>query len=412
MGVKLRATLCTFLLLTLAAPLARAEPLEEHRDLRRKDGDSAESQVAAPAGTRVASKLALYTDDDGLTVITPIISVTQRIFDATSLSVEYDADVLSAATVDVRTAATDKFDEVRHGLAVSGIHRVRSWETDLNGSVSLSREADYASATFSAGFASDFLEKNVTLGGGYSYVVNLVGRAKTPFDSFLDILNIHAVSLSYTQLVSKRSYFQLSSSLIAAFGYQASVYRYVPLFLDGQIDPALLNESTLGTGEVRPLLRPAERVPRDRYRGALVLRYNHAFPFGFTLVPAYRVYADSWGVTSHTADVMLYQHLPLGLVLRLRNRFYYQSGASFYQRVYVIDSSDVLPENYTTDRELGTFWYDLVGLKLSLELPGLAWFEKVVIDVKGDLQYTSYTDFAYLPERTAIVVGGGLLFEL
>src|SRR5262245_13429087 len=140
------------------------------------DGSDAPDQggARAPRGTRVASKVAVYKDNDGLTVVTPIISVTQTIRDTTTVEAEYDVDTLTAAAVDVRTSATPKFSEVRHGAALSVTQHVRSWDTDLTGSLEVSREADYASATFSAGFSSDFLEKNVTLGGGYSYVANAV----------------------------------------------------------------------------------------------------------------------------------------------------------------------------------------------------------------------------------------------
>lgn len=32
--------------------------------------------------------------------------------------------------------------------------------------------------------------------------------------------------------------------------------------------------------------------------------------------------------------------------------------------------------------------------------------------MKADLQYTSDSDFAYLQERTAVIVGGGITMEL
>ena len=67
---------------------------------------------------------------------------------------------------------------------------------------------------------------------------------------------------------------------------------------------------------------------------------------------------------------------------------------------------------FTMDRELSAFWYDMVGVKLSLELPVPSFLERVVLDLKGDLQYTKYKDFAYLLDRTAIIVGGGLTVEL
>ncbi|MBK6686519.1 MAG: DUF3570 domain-containing protein [Deltaproteobacteria bacterium] len=415
MQLTQRLYFTVFAALLVLLPLGTAQSadgLEEHRALNRKDGDSLEAKTEAPLGTRVAGKLVVYEDNDGLTVVTPIVSVTQKIFDTTSLTAEYDADVLTAATVDVRTAATQKFEEVRHGLAVSAIHRLRDLETDLSGSVSLSREADYASATFGGGVSSDFLDKNFTLGGGYAYVLNAVGRSHTPYDNFLDRLHIHALSVSATQLLSPQAYLQISGSGIGAFGYQGSVYRYVPLFLDGQVDQAQVDEANLESGAVRPVLRPAEQVPRERWRGAIVGRLNYAFDFGLTVAPDYRFYADSWGVTSHTVDLVAHQHLPAGLVLRARSRFYAQQAATFYQRVYLIENVDVLPLHYTTDRELGTYWYELVGLKLSWELPNFGAFESLVLDVKGDLQYTRYADFAYLPNRTAFMVGGGFVVEL
>lgn len=408
------ATRLAIIVAALTAPLAaRADDvLNEHRDLRRRSGDAAESEVAAPFGTRVASKLAYYTDDDGLTVVTPIVSVEQKIFDTSSITLEYDADVLSAATVDVRTSATDKFDETRHGIALSGGHKIRSLETDLGGSVSYSRENDYQSVTVGGGFSTELLQKNVTVGAGYSYVYNSVGRSHTSLDAFEDHLDIHAVNASFTQLLSKRTYLQLSGSVIVARGYQASVYRYVPIFLEGTMDPAQLSEASLLSGAVRPLERLAERLPRDRLRGAAVARLNHAFDFGMTVAGDYRFYADDWAITSHTLSVNVYQKLPAGVQLRLRNRFYIQTEADFYQVAYTVPDAETRPTLFTMDRELSAFWYDMVGLKLSLELPVPSFLERVVLDLKGDLQYTKYEDFAYLLDRTAVIVGGGLTVEL
>lgn len=386
--------------------------LQEHRDLKRKSGDLAQGDARAPLGTRVASKMAYYTDNDGLTVVTPIISVEQKIFDASSISLEYDADVLSAATVDVRTSATEKFEEVRHGLALAGTYRVMPWQTDLSGAVSYSKEYDYQSVTVGGGFAKELLQKNVTVGAGYSYVSNRVGRSKTSFSSFEEHLDIHAVNASFTQLLSKTAYMQLSGSVILARGYQASVYRYVPLFLEGSIDASQLNETTLLDGSLRPLKRSAERLPRKRDRGAAVLRLNKRLPWRMTLAGDYRFYIDSWSLMSHTLSVNVYQPIGSHFTLRLRNRFYTQNAANFYQRAYFVTDVNRPPEFHTLDRELSPFWYDLFGLKVSVKLPTGRLFDRVELDAKVDVQYTSYSDFAYLNNRAALIFGGGLTVEL
>ena len=80
------------LLLLMPLGTARAgDGLEEHRSLNRKDGDSLEAKTEAPIGTRVAGKLVVYEDNDGLTVVSPIVSTTQKIFDTTSFTSEYVA---------------------------------------------------------------------------------------------------------------------------------------------------------------------------------------------------------------------------------------------------------------------------------------------------------------------------------
>ncbi len=400
------------MLLAVAAPVEAADTLKKHRAIRAKSGDVPEMDAAAPVGTRVASKMAYYTDDDDLTVVTPIISVQQKIFDASSISLEYDADILSAATVDVRTAATDKFEEVRHGLSLAGTHRVIPWEADFSAAVSYSREYDYESVTLGGGFAKELLHKNLTLGAGYSYVSNRVGRSRTSFDSFEEHLDIHALSASVTQLLSKSAYVQLSGSMIMARGYQASVYRYVPLFLQDSVQQNQVNEDSLMDGTIHPLSRSLERLPRARTRGAAVVRLNKRFASRTTIAADYRFYLDDWALRSHTASVKIYQPLGSHVILRLRNRFYIQDGADFYRSVYFVADAQSAPEFYTIDRELGTYWYDLVGLKVALKVGGGGLFESVEFDLKADLQYTSYSDFVYLPERTAVIVGGGITVEL
>ncbi len=399
-------------LLVLCLLAAEGSPKADETDLRRRSGDSRTEEPEAPFGTRVATKVAYYTDDDGLTVVTPIVSVSQTIYDTTSLALEYDADILTAATVDVRTEATDKFHEVRHGLAFSATHRVRSLDTDLSGAVSLSREADYASITAGFGFASDFLQRNLTFGMGYAWVGNAVGRSHTPFNHFLDTLNIHALNVSLTQLTTKDGFIQLSGSLIANFGYQGSVYRYVPLFLAGSVDPSSVDETTLLDGSVHPFIRPAEQVPRTRWRGAAAFRWKHHLPWDFFIDASYRFYLDDWAITSHTVDLHLYQRIFGVLTVRLRNRFYFQTPASFYQRVYVIPNARELPEFFTMDRELSGYWYDMPGVQLALMLPRFGGLERWQIDAKFDVQFTRYSEFAFLLERTAFVFGGGLTLEL
>ena len=59
----------------------------------------------------------------------------------------------------------------------------------------------------------------------------------------------------------------------------------------------------------------------------------------------------------------------------------------------------------TADRELSTFWSNLVGVKLVLHLDRLV--VGLSIEAKIDFFYFSYIDFAWLTDRTGADLGLG-----
>lgn len=399
-------TLIALLLVAFCTSSASAQiDLDAEADAGPIDSPQREATttVRAPTGTRVASKLRYYKDNDQLTVVTPIVSFSQRIYDTTTLGLTYTADIVTAATVDVRTHATPKFKETRNGLGAHASHRFLRQQMDLSGFIELSREADYESMTVGAGISKDLFEKNLTLAGGYAFVGNVVGRSKTSFSQFADRLQIHALNFSATETLSPKTLLQLSGSLIINSGYQASVYRYVPIYLQGTVDPTQIDEEFLLNGDVAPLVRPPETLPRKRYRYAGVAHISQYLPWKAAIAADYRFYSDSWSVRSHTIGVKLYQELPAGLELRLRNRFYTQTEADFYQATYVVQTPADLPQYFTIDRELSTYWYDMPGIKLTWRIGGGGWFEGLAFDADFDAQYAQYNDFNYLPSRWAFV---------
>jgi len=378
----------------------------------KASGDS-EPSDRAPLGTSTTTKLGVYSDNDQVQVVTPLVSVSQRIYDTTQLGVSWDADVLTAASIDVRTAASKGFKEMRNGVALTVDHSFLAQELTASAAVSGSREADYASLTVGGGLSKELFQKNLTLAGGYAYVGNLVGRSLTRYSQFHERLDIHALNASATQLLSRTTLLQLSTSFITARGYQASVYRYVPVFLSGRAGTELkLDEQSLLDGSAAPLYRVAETLPETRLRWAGVIRINHYLPWKMALAADYRLYLDSWALASHTFAIKLHQELPFGIRLRLRGRFYTQRAASFYQEVYRVDRVGDRPAWLTMDRELSTYWYGLVGAKLVFALPAFGPLRGSSIDLKVDYQRTRYANFAYLQTRDAWVFEAGFTMEL
>jgi hypothetical protein len=141
-----------------------------------------------------------------------------------------------------------------------------------------------------------------------------------------------------------------------------------------------------------------ETDPDSRWKHALVAGYNHAVGVDSAVQFDYRIYHDTWGILSHTIGARFITNLSKRLELRLRERFYTQDAASFYQNNYTA------PQQYMAfDREMSPLWSETIGAKLSYRFT--ASFEG---ELKTDFFYYSYSDFAPLTSRIGTNTGIGV----
>ncbi|HEY1546692.1 MAG TPA: DUF3570 domain-containing protein, partial [Kofleriaceae bacterium] len=141
-----------------------------------------------------------------------------------------------------------------------------------------------------------------------------------------------------------------------------------------------------------------ETDPDERWRQAIVLAANHAVGETSSIQGDYRLYHDDWGITSHTLGARYFTHLTPSLELRLRERFYTQGAATFYQ-----DNYSSVQRYMTYDRELSPLWSETFGAALYyLFTPR---FEG---ELKADLFYYSYADFPPLSSRLGTNIGVGI----
>jgi hypothetical protein len=168
-----------------------------------------------------------------------------------------------------------------------------------------------------------------------------------------------------------------------ADGFQASPYRFVPVRAD-LMSPVMFTV--------------AETDPLQRYRHALVLAGNHALGEHASIQADYRIYHDTWGITSNTIGLRYYRDLGSRLELRLRSRLYQQNGTTFYQASY-----SSLQKYMSMDRELSALWSETVGGKLMIKMG-----ERAEAELKLDLFYYHYADFPALQSRTGANVGVGV----
>lgn len=338
----------------------------------------------------------LYVDNDATLISTSSVDVTFRP-GSVGLTFRggYLADVISSASVDVVSAASPRWEELRN-QGSGGVSFERDlWTADLG--YTFSDENDWTSHTGSASLGRDFFERNTNISAGYVFVHNQVFRADD--DNFRDQAITHASNASITQVLTKTTNARVSGFYSYNAGFQSSPYRYVPVGIvpGATPDPA---------GRCIDVIScPLERHPRLRHRyavsGTVVQYVGRRRPAA--IHASYRFYGDTWDLFSHTVTLAYLRDLGRRFQVRVRSRTYFQDKAYFYRERYAV------PLRYmSVDRELSTFVHQLTGVKLTLKTGLLARLDDLRVDVKADVFYFHFFDFVRLPSRLGGIVEAGL----
>ncbi len=338
----------------------------------------------ARADDSFTAKTQVYVDSDHTTVVSPLAAISRDAWKGGTLNASYVADVVSSASIDVVSNATHQMNDFRSEITAGISQKIKA--TSFSGSYIYSTENDYQSHNVELGFAQDFFERNSTLALGYTVSVNSVGR--TGDQSFRRSLLVNGVSASWTQVFNKATIGQLSGTFSYDNGYQASPYRFV----------------RIETPDLTAIeFKVPETEPQERYRYAFVAGVNRHLFTDSALQGDYRIYFDNWGVVSHTIQVRYLINFK-DVTLRLRERFYYQQGANFFKSHYT--TANAIPPYVTADRELSTFWSNIIGAKVTWRLPWL--HRALAVEAKADFFYFNYIDFALLAYRVGADLEAGL----
>ena len=337
--------------------------------------------LAAPAAgaDEFVTKTQIYTDNDHTTVVSPLVRISKDAWRGGILGASFVADVVTSASVDVVTNATARMTDFRKEVAGTITQKIS--DTTLSGAYIYSAENDYQSHNFNLGLTQDFLQKNSTLAVSYAGSLNDVGRSGDA--NFHKSLDVHTVDAAWTQLLNARTLMEFAYTFGYATGYQASPYRFVHV-------------------ESSPDFKVPETDPDQRFRHAFVVGLKRHVLKDSAIQLDYRFYLDNWGVTSHTGQFQYVVDFGAA-TLRLRQRFYYQTAASFFQSHY----TEVGEGGYlTADRELSTLWSTLTGAKVTIKADKLV--KGLSLEAKADVFYFSYIDFAYLHSRLGANLAAGL----
>ena len=343
------------------------------------------------ADDRAASGIWVYGDDDGLLVVHPIATVRAAVDDDTHLSARYEADVISAATVDVRTAASPRgFEETRHGFGL-GADRALSRTAVVSSGYGFSYSPDYVTHSGGLELAIEDEGRNRSCRVGVAAASDLVGRkGELPWVGTLTTVGL---SLAYASLLSSRLVVDAGLATEWQHGYLENPYRYVPIFA------AVGDQPSVGV---------AESVPDARLRSAVSGRLRWAATDAWFLRASYRFHFDDWGVAGHTFRTELAFEPDPNWTFTLHGQFYGQRAASFYEGRYA--TLPTVPAFRTLDRELARGVQFTGGARTEYAV-GRIYDAELRFDLRGEVTRQRYFDTPRLPERTAVTVGLGVVLE-
>jgi hypothetical protein len=382
----------------------RAERPDKDKKKRNSDKDLEDT-----ATKRAGLEFAGYNDNDHVSVVTPSITAGIENVSGASLNASYLVDIVSAASADIVSTASRRWEEVRQAGTISGQYKPHDFGVGIGGSVS--SEPDYLSYGFYAMVVKDFAEKNWTANFGYGFSHDTAGRCGTgdgctPFSVFGRDLQRGSFNAGVSWVVDRATLASMSMDLILENGDQSKPYRYIPMFAPDVAQLVPKGASIDAVNSHRLSERPLEQLPLERHRLALSWRYAHRFEDS-TVRLEERFYDDDWGLIASTTDARWIFDIGKRLALWPHARFHAQTAVSFWQLAYVSNQGNGtgwdLPLYRTGDRELGPLWTAEGG-------GGLRWYlgtdkdpRTLQLGASIDGMYTAFTDDLYLTSRTGII---------
>lgn len=358
---------------------------------------SAESSVRWETGGEVGG----YYDTDHVWAVTPSVRAAAR--DASAgwnASGSYLVDIVSAASVDIVSAASPRWHEVRHAGALDASYKPGPLGASL--SLATSIEPDYVSIAGGLGASYDLARKNVTLSLGYVYEHDIAGRTGTPFSVYALRLDRHTVTGKLEVVLGPATTLTPGFDATLESGRQEKPYRWLPLFDASVAETVPVGASVDQVNQLRLPGRVTEHLPDQRQRYSASARLAHRFDHS-TLMLWDRVYLDSWGVLASTTDARWTFELSRRWSLWPHLRFHDQAGASFWRRAYVgrVSAGQVsVPEHRTGDRELGPYWTATAGPGLRFDM-GSGEPRDVSATLEIDGSYTQFRNALYIDHRWA-----------
>jgi hypothetical protein len=297
--------------------------------------------------------------------------VRKKVGDHVSLSYNHLEDIVSGASIDVRTSGASPYRETRTQDSLSG--EILYGKTTYTLGVTHSYEPDYRSNTASFGISQSMFGDLTTISMSYRRTWNDVFKMECLLDDkSLDypcVEKVHDPSFgekdmderSYgvgiTQILTRNSIISANFEVITDQGWLSNPYRSV-MYADPSGGTSLA----------------AEIDPNTRTSNALGLDYKYYLRWRAALDLQYRYFEDTWGIRASTAQI--------GYTQPWRNwtfdgsvRFYTQTHADFYSDLFASANQ----QNFMSrNRELSSFnsYTFGAGASYQFQIPYAKWISK------------------------------------
>jgi len=274
-------------------------------------------------------------------------------------------------------------DDVWTNLTASYSHTSDDRNKIWSALASVSSEYDYFSVGFGGGYSRLFNERNTELSinatvyldswtaiypfelrpfapngnglnNGFFLDNTIIGNANynpqfTPFEN--ENRNSYNLGLGFSQILHKNIQASLSLDLTQQQGLLSTPFQRV-YFAD-------VADSFVASFQ---LADAVEQLPDNRLKVALGGRLNWFLNDRVVLRTFYRYYADSWGLTAHTANLELPIKLSDRFTVYPSYRYYRQSAANYFRAFETALSTE---EFYTSDYDLSEYVANQLGFGVS-----------------------------------------------
>ncbi len=386
---------------------------------RGDDEGSAVKPAESPPSHReyrvlAALETATYYDTDHTAVVSPTIAATvENPTAGWSIGGRYLVDVVSAASVDVVSTASKRWNEVRTAGSLAANYKPGNFGVGLTGGYSF--EPDYHS--YSGGITTnvDFDQKNRNLLLGYSHGRDTIGRHFTPFSIYSHTLDKNAFNAGLTFVIDRSTLFALVGDAIYERGDQSKPYRYIPMFTPGSYKTLAAGASIDEVNAARLSEKPLEQLPlaRDRYAitGRIAKRYDAS-----TLRVSERVYADTWGLKASTTDLQWLVDVSESIIVWPHLRLHAQNSVTFWKRVYEVTFQPggawTFPALRTGDRELSALTTATLGGGMRWSIGPALKRDEWVLTFQVDANWTHFFDALFIKDRLSTLAIVGIAAEL